>query len=152
MKSKIILLSSLALSCFFFDWFFTKLIVTETNSVHYRVFWKTNETSVIKNDYVHYENVTELLAGKGVKSVIKQVGCSAGNNLSKQGHLFRCDGMVIAETLEMDGKGNPLPRFTFNGLIPDGYMFLIGDHDRSFDSRYFGLVATTKTTKVIPLL
>ena len=55
-------------------------------------------------------------------------------------HRFSCDGRSLGQALTTDSQGQPLPRFTHNGPVPEGQLFLVGTHPRSYDSRYFGFV------------
>ena len=46
----------------------------------------------------------------------------------------------VGHTLAEDSERNPLPLFRFDGVIPEGKLFVVGHHPRSWDSRYFGFV------------
>ena len=39
-----------------------------------------------------------------------------------------------------DSKGNDLPIFKYQGLIPEQQYFMIGTNPRSYDSKYYGFI------------
>ena len=77
-------------------------------------------------------------------------GCTGYQVCENDGQRFGaciCDGNPdvvedsgMSDTLIADSQGRPLPRFTDNGPVPAGQLFLVGTHPRSYDSRYFGFV------------
>ena len=84
--------------------------------------------------------------------LIKQVACKEGDLLERYNDYFTCNGKNIVTVLHKDKYGNPLYPFEFHGIIPKGYYFLTGTHERSYDSRYFGLIYYSEIDEqVIPL-
>jgi len=83
---------------------------------------------------------------KGSRFIKKVVGIE-GDFISRSGQIFticrkenpgRC---ITTEALETDSKGNPAPKFIPEGRkIPSDCYFVLGDHPRSLDSRYWGYV------------
>lgn len=121
-----------------------KLSVTLTPSLEHRVFWLDRSPErVSKGDYVLFRH-RELPAGMGVKApedVLKIVGCDEGDVLTVDSdRLFFCNGDYLARAKEVSLKGEPLRHFVFNGTIPRGYVFVMGQHRDSYDSRYFGFI------------
>jgi conjugal transfer pilin signal peptidase TrbI len=151
-KDKVKLIAVCLFAAFFSDWFIGNLYMTKTNSVKYRLFWKSNWREATVNEYVYLDKLHSYLTDHGVGSVIKKVGCDQGQTLKKKDNRFRCDGVVIAISLFKDGKGGDLPVFDFNGVIPQGKAFLVAQHKNSFDSRYFGLINKSDTKKVSPII
>lgn len=103
------------------------------------------------NSYVRfkYTHPDRYIEGKWL---IKQVACREGDLLERYGDYFICNGKNIVKALHTDKNGNPLIQFEYNGIIPKGYYFLTGTHDRSYDSRYFGLIYHSEIDeRVFPL-
>ena len=65
-------------------------------------------------------------------SIVKKIGCMAGDTLIEKDGSYYCNDVFVCKSLP--GRGN----FIFSGQIPDSSMFIIGDNDMSYDSRYFG--------------
>jgi type IV secretory pathway protease TraF len=142
-RSKILKMAIIVsvVSSIFFKVLFSKITLVRTPSVKYRFFW-TNQikkenieknkyvriiTDKIKSDLCKQQKITD-----GKCLVVKRVGCPGGSYLMQQGSDFYCDGEKISQAL----KGNK--SFKFNGIIPVGKYFLIGDHKYSYDSKAVG--------------
>ena len=67
------------------------------------------------------------------------VGCP-GDTLRTQGREFYLNGERIAVASEHDSKGVAVSSFRFDGVIPAGSYFVLGEGERSYDSRYWGFV------------
>ena len=67
------------------------------------------------------------------------VGCP-GDTLHTQGTEFYLNGERIAVASGHDSKGVAVSSFRFDGAIPAGSYFVLGDGERSYDSRYWGFV------------
>jgi len=76
--------------------------------------------------------------------VTKIIACMYGQYLQVNGLKFYCDGDYIGEAKEETMSGKKTRVFQYDGLIPYGKLFLMGPHEYSFDSKYFGLVEVTK--------
>jgi signal peptidase I/conjugal transfer pilin signal peptidase TrbI len=73
--------------------------------------------------------------------MLKVVGCDEGDLLTVDCQKrFYCKGEYLVQAKEFSLKGEPLRHFVFNGPVPNGFMFVMGQHKDSYDSRYFGLV------------
>lgn len=46
---------------------------------------------------------------------------------------------------KFDTKGNPLQNVNINRKLRTNEIFVMGDHKRSFDSRYFGIININDT-------
>jgi type IV secretory pathway protease TraF len=104
----------------------------------------------------------------------KIVAAVPGDRLRLEGRTFRVNGAVIGTARTTDSKGRPAwlyvpepgpdgscpvtsPRTgaaaTVECTIPPGRLFVFGVHERSFDSRYFGIVTAAEVIgRVLPLL
>ena len=67
------------------------------------------------------------------------VGCP-GDTLRTQEAEFYLNGERIAVASGHDSNGVAVSSFRFDGVIPTGSYFVLGDGERSFDSRYWGFV------------
>lgn len=121
-----------------------KISVTLTPSLKHRVYWLIrNPDKVVRGDYVLFRH-KELSARMGMKKsedVMKILGCNEGDLLTVDAEKkFYCNGEYLVRAKDISLKGEPLQHFVFNGTIPKGVMFVMGQHKDSYDSRYFGFV------------
>ena len=109
------------------------LTVTKTDSVKYHVFWELERRDPAKNDYVRL-GLYEPEIGCNPCSIVKRIGCTPGEHLTSEEDRFYCNGEYLGQAKAVKQH----PSFDFNGTIPPGMVFLIGDRKTSYDSRYFG--------------
>lgn len=127
-----------------------RFCVTLTPSVKHRLFFLDRDLSrVKKGDYVLFHldagKLGDLPLPEGVREgetvrAVKRVACSQGEHLRVVGRDYFCDGEPIGRAKELSLKGAPLSHFVHDGPVPQGKLFLAGEHPDSFDSRYFGFV------------
>lgn len=67
------------------------------------------------------------------------VGCP-GDTLRTKGAEFYLNDEKIALAKEHDSKGVAVTSFRFEGVIPVGSYFVLGDGEKGYDSRYWGFV------------
>ena len=75
--------------------------------------------------------------------LLKQVAGAAGDEVCRASEpigTISINGKVVAEVLERDRSGRPLPVWEGCFRLVDGEYFLLQPHPHSFDSRYFGPV------------
>lgn len=72
--------------------------------------------------------------------LIKRVGCLSGHQLRITDGGVECDGKYIGHIRHQSMNGTFLTPYYFDGPVPEGQVFLLGDHFFSYDSRYFGPV------------
>lgn len=113
-------------------------------------------------------------AGAPFAKVVAGVG---GESIARLGRDFYVAGRYVGTARERDAAGRAAPLFTpqptpeplcrqpaawvrpvvmcrqtLATIIPEGHLFTIGQHERSFDSRYWGLVAPQEITgRVAPI-
>ena len=142
--------------------------VTTTPSLNKRIFFiiKSKQIEKLKTgDYVMFSllkskpesdlppKLVRMIKDDGEDSQIKKIGCAAGEELKNIGNEFYCKNKLIAKAKEYSLGGERLKKFEFSGKIPEGNMFLVGDHVDSYDSRYFGFIkAKDIIAAVYPLL
>ncbi len=138
-----------------------RIIVATSDSLNHRIFFKVPvETNRIKQgDFLLFELQKEKhtpFIRKGLREnnvLIKEVGCIPGDLLTRDADgVFFCNQTRLGKALTKDSRGNILPVFAFNGLVPQKSYFMIGTDPRSFDSRYFGLIHDDAfLSKALPL-
>ena len=133
-------------SCLLGSWLPGRITVATSASLDHRVFLLRPVPAQIETgDYLvfRHRDLAQVRQGLGTnrERMIKRVGCRPGEWLRVDAELrFSCDGSPLGQALTNDSQGRPLPRFTHNGPVPTGQLFLVGTHPRSYDSRYFGFV------------
>ena len=133
-------------SCLLGAWLPGRITVATSASLDHRVFLLRPVPAQIEtNDYLvfRHRDLAQVRQGLGAnrERMIKRVGCRPGEWLQVDAeYRFSCNGRPLGQALATDSQGRPLPRFTHNGPVPAGQLFLVGTHHRSYDSRYFGFV------------
>ena len=140
-------------------WLPQRMSVSISPSLNHRIFFLSplSDTNRIKTgDYLVFRRKDLLHREKGLNKendqFIKMVGCRPGEQLTTFAGSFSCQGVFLGMALTKDGKGNTLPQFSFCGAVPPDKFFMIGQHPRSYDSRYFGFIdAHDLLHKALPL-
>lgn len=158
-----------AFSLAFFTMFILLLFVAgdhisipKMHSISAKLLWRNPMNS--ENMYKLKQSgayVSFLLHPPGEQSQIvlamKRVGCAEGDVLETKmnstgeqgiGQEFFCNGSYLGRAKTHTLKGVPLHGFAFNGVVPLGKFFAIGDHKDSYDSRYIGFVDITQIREV----
>lgn len=131
-----------------------RIEITEDVSLPYTVWLAHTKYNPAKDQYIEFPPPVHNEYTKGVKTLVKQVGCVAGQELTvnAQTHQYYCDGYYLGMAQKTDRKGKKVDPFEYNGIIPKGKIFATGTHARSYDSRYFGFInVATVERGVIPL-
>jgi type IV secretory pathway protease TraF len=98
----------------------------------------------------------------------KAVAAVPGDHLTRLGRDFYRNGTYLASARATDSLGRPAPLFTppavppgmcvrpffletscrsaHAAIVPGGALFVLGTHERSFDSRYWGYVEAPEVT------
>lgn len=72
---------------------------------------------------------------------LKRVECDEGEQLSvDESKTYFCSGRYLGRAKDRSRAGEAVRHFCFNGVVPAGKMFVMGDHIDSYDSRYIGFV------------
>jgi conjugal transfer pilin signal peptidase TrbI len=130
--------------------------ISLTPSLAHRIFWvNRNPQHVGRGDYVFFEDA-ELARKVGKPehpNIFKIIGCDEGDTLTVDAEKrFFCNGEFLGVAKDYSLKGEKVDRFAFNGKIPKGFMFVMGEHKDSYDSRYFGLKEKSRVrAKLYPI-
>jgi len=118
----------------------SRFAVALTPSVEYRLFFlERGPQQVEKGDFVYMDGLSSRYVKNGTPfSVIKEVGCDEGDFLDVKNREYFCNGDFLVKAKSITLKGEKIANFQFSGRVPAGFMFLIGRHKDSFDSRYLG--------------
>ena len=146
--------------CILFAWFITKntqlleCISDSLQGIRYILVLKTStfkhgDIVAIKDHPVSYVKETSFakrVLGLPGDRIFKSKGCLSlltGGEIGKKGKSIVT--LTQLPLLETTREGKPLTPLSIES-VPHGYVFVIGDNPRSFDSRYeeFGLVAREK--------
>ncbi|MFN3263481.1 MAG: signal peptidase I [Aquificaceae bacterium] len=83
------------------------------------------------------------------KLLVKRIVCAEGDHIQTKGLDYYCNGSFLGRARTTDSKGNPVNPVVLNQRIGKGYYFVMGDNERSYDSRYFGLVERERIKKLM---
>lgn len=85
--------------------------------------------------------------------LVKPVAAGAGQQVCRNGVKVTIDGAMVATALVSDHDQRPLPSWTGCHRLRPGTVFLLAlTSPASFDSRYFGYVATKRIIgRAVPL-
>ncbi len=132
-------------------WFLhRKIAVTITPSLSHTVFYLESVTQerIGRGDYVLFPLAHPVTQELGFTRTIKEVACVSGQVLITAGRDYFCDGTFLGTAKGYSLKGAKVENFAFSGVIPKGFLFVMGHHKDSFDSRYFGLIREKDVEKI----
>jgi conjugal transfer pilin signal peptidase TrbI len=121
----------------------TRLEVLSSGSIGKRVVLTLKFLTPEKGDYISIKGQDTDYLSK-IDCVKLLVGV-AGDKIWRLDDIIYINNKPIARLLTMTRDGKPLTAIS-NQIIAEGYVFVIGTHKRSYDSRYreFGLVKTSQ--------
>lgn len=126
------------------------LVVPATPSIRWHVLWIA-PGAITKGDYANVMIRNDVIDADDAVKLTKRVACVAGEYLKYENGQHFCNGTWLGRTLKETRDGRPLSAFVYDGPIPAGKVYLAGENERSFDSRYFGLVDVASLTRVAPI-
>lgn len=128
----------------------SRLTFVLTESIHATLLWRAEETPE-KGDYVNYILDKKYTDGRQL-IVTKKIQCVTGEILEVRNRDYYCNGQWLGIAKEKSKKGELLLPFVWNGDVPQGKVFLMGEHSDSWDSRYWGFATLSKAQKVIKII
>lgn len=116
-----------------------RIDITQQDSLANKI-WITYKDISLDTKYVLFiPPFTKYTKNSDIK-YLKKIGCREGQNLSIKENKYFCDNELIGIAKEKDMNGVKLEKFEFNGIVPKDKYFVIGTHEYSFDSKYFGFI------------
>ena len=71
--------------------------------------------------------------------LLKRVAAQTGDETCRHETLVFVNGVALAEALKVDSMGRPMPAWSGCLTLQDGEIFLLNEHPKSLDGRYFGM-------------
>lgn len=138
-------------------WFSDHLMFTQTESLRDRLYFVRRAAPgehFEKHSFVVFP-LSHPYFKKGRRELAtKVVRCEPGDSLRvTDAREYFCEGEFLGRAFEKDSRGTVLPWFRWSGTVPEGKLFVMGQHERSFDGRYFGFIDEKKVIgRAYPLL
>lgn len=83
------------------------------------------------------------------KLLVKRIVCGEGEYIATNGLEYYCNGRYLGKARTTDSKGRPVKHVFLNQYIEKGYYFVMGENERSYDSRYLGLIERVRIKKLM---
>lgn len=127
-----------------------------TNDPRPRLIWNASESAPIGLYSIAYhapsrgEVALVSPAGKAAQLIesrsylppqtplLKHVAAQTGDEICRDETQVFVNGVALAEALKVDSMGRPMPAWSGCLTLQDGEIFLLNDHPKSLDGRYFG--------------
>ena len=116
-----------------------------TESVPKGLYFVDRSAPVSKGDLVAFEpsdEVRQWLDQEGIVGsnwpLLKHVSGLEGDEICRCGMEVFINGLHVADALETTWSGSALPAWQSCRTLQSGEVFLLNDHPRSVDGRYFG--------------
>lgn len=102
------------------------------------------------------ESTREFMLKRGYikensKAFIKKVAGMEGD-IIEIGEYLKINDKTIKKIYAKDSMGNPLPLKTGKYTLKKDEFFMLGDHERSFDSSYMGIIKREQMLKKAKLI
>ncbi|WP_419250181.1 S26 family signal peptidase [Campylobacter fetus] len=114
--------------------------INTTKSMPIGIYQTYNNDNILPGDIVtfNYQNVNflkKVIAVAGDYVEIKDSQIFVNHKLIKDSQIFK-----------FDSNHNALPTLSFSGVLKNNEIFVLGEHIKSFDSRYFGVLDIQKNS------
>jgi conjugal transfer pilin signal peptidase TrbI len=107
------------------------LLYSSTDSLPYRTYLRLKQMGVKKGDYTSF--ASPWYGGNVVKRIVGVAGDTI--TYDSEGNLWIGRQLKVGKPKKKARDGRPLTPLK-PGIIPEGLVFVMGAHERSFDSRY----------------
>lgn len=120
------------------------LLWNQTDSAPKGLYWRNNNPLTLNGWAVVSANAPAAIwiSDRGYLAsdwpIIKNVKGVAGDRICRKGANVSVNSVDVADALEADSNGQKLPRWQGCLTLQEGEIFLLNDHPRSLDGRYFG--------------
>ena len=120
------------------------LLWNQTESAPKGLYWRNNSPLELEGWAVVSAKAAaaKWISGRGYLApdwpIIKRVRGTSGDEICREGLEISINETVVARALETDSIGQKLPDWQGCLTLKDDQIFLLNDHPRSLDGRYFG--------------
>lgn len=141
-----VVICAIAIATFWPETFTTKIIFNRTYSAPIGFYWVEN-SPVAKTNWVAVSAKSEVsnwAYKQGFISqdwpIIKRVAALHGTQVCREGVQIVVNGEQVAIAQVQDNGGRALPAWTGCKTLNEHEVFLLNDHPKSLDGRYFGVM------------
>ncbi|EGR0524912.1 hypothetical protein FG062_14265 [Vibrio cholerae] len=128
------------------------MTIQPTPSMSHSLYWRSSVTPQ-KGDAVNFSFTHPLVLGGRSVLFLKRLACVEGDTLTVGiNGYYSCNDKVIGSGTQIVIGDKTIDNFKFNGVIPKGMGFVLGDSPDSFDSRFWGFKPLSEMTRLIPLI
>ena len=133
-----------------------RIVVAISPSLDHRIFVVVRGFSpdeIRKGDYVVFTARSHYIKNGIPSRLLKKVSCVSGEMIETKAREYYCDGKYLGMAKSYSLKGEPVDSFAYSGPVPEGMLFVMGNHPDSFDSRYLGFIERRNVESIAhPLL
>lgn len=101
--------------------------------------WSRGDRVAVRPDIALSSTLTAAGVLEKGRLLIKRVAATSGDVACREGMDVRVNGSLVATAGLTTTSGTMLPAWSGCQRLSEGEVFLLGDGDRSFDARYFGV-------------
>lgn len=100
----------------------------------------------VKNSKLQKDDLVILVVPQKTEPLLKKIVALSGDlvEVNRTGVYINNVLMPNSTIFKFDSEGNPLEFKSFKGILKQDEIFVMGDHVRSYDSRYFNIINTHK--------